>query len=35
MTDLEQLKNVETHIKVGEFGVKSAEVGIVDIFKYQ
>ena len=32
---LEQLEDVEAHIKVLKLGVQTAEVGVVDIFEYE
>ena len=32
---LEQLEDVEAHVKVLELGVQTAEVGVVDILEYQ
>jgi hypothetical protein len=32
---LEQLKDVEAHVKVLELGVETAEVGVIDILEYE
>jgi hypothetical protein len=33
-THLEQLEDVEAHVKVGELGVQAAEVGVIYVFEY-
>ena len=35
VANLEKFENVVPHIVVHEFGIKAAEVGVIDIFEYQ